>query len=155
MRILVLALNLQLIRLALRFGVRTLLDCDGPAFSAAIKARPFLVKPNEHELAQWWRKPLPSQAEFVRAAHALSGQTRAWVLVSRGSKRSLLVNWAEGFQFAATPTRVKPRNTVGAGDALLAAVARQIQQGKLPEQWLKVGLKVGSLATQRLAGRLP
>jgi fructose-1-phosphate kinase PfkB-like protein len=145
----------QLIRLALRFGVRTLLDCDGPAFAAAIKARPFLVKPNEHELTQWWRKPLRSEAELVRAAHALSEQTRAWVLVSRGSKRSLLINCAEGFQFAATPPRVKPRNTVGAGDALLAAVARQIQQGKLPEQWLKVGLKVGSVATQRLAGRLP
>jgi fructose-1-phosphate kinase PfkB-like protein len=145
----------QLIRLALRFGVRTLLDCDGPAFAEAIKARPFLVKPNEHELTRWWSKPLPSETELVRVAHALSEQTRGWVLVSRGSKRSLLINCAKGFQFAATPPRVKPRNTVGAGDALLAAVARQIQQGKWPEQWLKVGLKVGSLATQRLAGRLP
>jgi len=144
----------RLIRLAHRFGVRTLLDCDGPALAAAVKARPFLVKPNEHELAQWWRRPLRSEAEIVRAARALSEQTRGWVFVSRGAKRSLLVNCAEGFQFVATPPRVKPRNTVGAGDALLAAVARQIQRGEPPEKWLEFGLRIGSAATQLMAGQL-
>ncbi|TAK96517.1 MAG: 1-phosphofructokinase family hexose kinase [Verrucomicrobia bacterium] len=158
----------QLIRSAHGFGVRTLLDCDGPAFAAAIKARPFLVKPNEHELAQWWGAHAPSrvpadassagslrpEAEILRAARALSAQTRGWVLVSRGGKRGLLVNHAEGFHFTATPPRVKLRNTVGAGDALLAAVARQIQLGKPPEQWLKFGLRIGSKATRLAAGRL-
>ncbi len=145
----------QLIRRAHRFGVKTLLDCDGPAFAAAIKARPFLVKPNEHELAQWWRKPLRSEAELVRAARALSEQTRGWVLVSRGPRRSLLVNRTEGVQCFATPPRVKPRNTVGAGDALLAAVASQVQLGASPRDWLTFGTSVGSSATRCLAGGLP
>ncbi|MSU58759.1 MAG: hypothetical protein EXS35_11415 [Pedosphaera sp.] len=145
----------RLIRLAHRFGVRTLLDCDGPAFAAAIQARPFLVKPNEHELAQWWRQPLRSEAEILRAARALSEQTRGWVLVSRGAKRSLLVNRVEGFQSAAAPPRVKPRNTVGAGDALLAAVAKEIESGAPPLEWLRTGLVVGSAATQVSAGSLP
>lgn len=144
----------RLIRLAHRFGVRTLLDCDGPAFAAAIKARPFLVKPNEHELAQWWRQPLRSETEILRAARALSEQTCGWVLVSRGAKRGLLVNRAEGFHSAVLPPRVKPRNTVGAGDALLAAVARQIQIGAAPEEWLCRGVATGSAATQCLPGNL-
>jgi fructose-1-phosphate kinase PfkB-like protein len=145
----------QLIRLAHHFGVRTLLDCEGPALAAAIKARPFLVKPNEHELAQWWRKPLRSETELVRAARALSEQTRGWVLVSRGAKRGLLLNHADGFQSFATPPRVKPRNTVGAGDALLAAVALQVQLGASPKKWLTYGTSVGSAATRCLAGALP
>jgi fructose-1-phosphate kinase PfkB-like protein len=145
----------QLIRLARRFGVKTLLDCDGPGFAAAVKARPFLVKPNEHELAQWWRKPLRSEKELVRAAHALSKQTHGWVLVSRGAKRSLLVNHKERFEYFAKPPGVKPRNTVGAGDALLAAVAKQIQLGAPARDWLISGVSVGSVATQHLAGRLP
>jgi 1-phosphofructokinase family hexose kinase len=144
----------QLIRLAHRFGVRTLLDCDGPAFAAAVRARPFLVKPNEHELAGWWGKPLRTEAAILRAARALSRRTCGWVLVSRGAKRGLLVNHAEGFQFTTVPLRVKPRNTVGAGDALLAAVACQIQRGQPPEEWLRFGLRIGSAATQRPAGRL-
>ena len=138
----------MLVRFAHRFGMRTLLDCEGSAFSAAIKERPFLVKPNEHELAQWWRNPLRSEREVLRAARALSGKTRGWVLVSRGAKRSLLVNVAEKFEAFARPPSVKPRNTVGAGDALLAAVTRQIQLGAPPEQWLCVGVAIGSAATQ-------
>jgi len=145
----------QLIRLARRYGVNTLLDCDGPVLAVAIKARPFLVKPNEHELARWWGKPLRAEGDILRAARALSGETRGWVLVSRGGRRSLLVNVAAGYQVFGAPRRVKPRNTVGAGDALLAGVAWAIQSGGAPVQWLRQGLAVGTQATLRLAGTLP
>jgi fructose-1-phosphate kinase PfkB-like protein len=145
----------QLIRLAHRAGLKTLLDCDGPPFAAAISAHPFLVKPNDHELAQWWGKPLRNEADILRAAQALSLETQGWVLVSRGGNRSLLVNSGEGFQQFAAPRKVKPRNTVGAGDSLLAAVARQIQLGSPPAEWLRQGLTTGTQATQLPAGELP
>ncbi|HEX5218293.1 MAG TPA: 1-phosphofructokinase family hexose kinase [Verrucomicrobiae bacterium] len=144
-----------LIRLAHRFGVKTLLDCDGAPLSAALSARPLLVKPNEHELAQWWGKPLRSEADVLSAACALSRKTRGWVLVSRGGQRSLLVNEAENLHRFAMPRRVTPRNTVGAGDALLAAVARGIQLKCQPEEWLERGLETGTRATQLEPGRLP
>lgn len=144
-----------LIRLAQRFGVRTLLDCDGPPFAAAISAHPFLVKPNDHELAQWWGKSLRHEAAILRAAKALSLETQGWVLVSRGGNRSLLVNAGEGFQQFAAPRKVKPRNTVGAGDSMLAGVARQIQLGNAPAEWLRQGLTIGTQATQLPAGELP
>jgi fructose-1-phosphate kinase PfkB-like protein len=145
----------QLIRLAARSGVRTLLDCDGPALAAAVKARPFLVKPNEHELAQWWGKPLRTETGIVRAARSLSAEAGGWVLVSRGGERSLLVNQSSGFLAFAVPRRVKPRNTVGAGDALLAAVAQALQIGLEPEEWLRRGLETGTAATQLQPGELP
>jgi len=145
----------QLIRLAHRAGVRVLLDCDGAPFKAAVGSRPFLVKPNEHELAQWSGRRLSAESQIVTAARALSELTRGWVLVSRGGQRSLLVNVAENFQLLAAPPKKQPRNTVGAGDALLAAVARQIQLGAAPEVWLRQGLAVGTQATQLAAGELP
>lgn len=144
-----------LIHAAHRARVRTLLDCDGAPFVAGVKARPFLVKPNEHELAQWYGKPLRSDAGILQAARALSEETRGWVFVSRGGKRSLLLNLTEGFQAFASPRPVKPRNTVGAGDALLAAVAFQITQSASPETWLEAGLEAGTAATQLAAGQLP
>ena len=145
----------SLIRLAHRFGVRTLLDCDGAPLTAALAARPFLVKPNEHELAGWWGKPLRSEADILSAACALSRKTRSWILVSRGGQRSLLVNEPKDFHRFSSPRRVKPRNTVGAGDALLAAVARAIQLGRKSEEWLEQGLEIGTLATQLEPGQLP
>jgi 1-phosphofructokinase family hexose kinase len=137
----------QLIRLARQFDVRVLLDCDGDAFAAAVSARPFLVKPNEHELGQWWGSPLRSEAELLRAARSLSKETRGWVLVSRGGRRGGLINVAEKVQCFARPPRLKPRNTVGAGDALLAAVARQIGLGAAPAEWLRLGMATGTAAT--------
>ena len=145
----------RLIRLARHLGVKTLLDCDGPAFAAAVRARPFLVKPNEHELAQWWRKPLRAEAQIVRGARALSQQTRGWVLVSRGARRSLLLNRKLESQIFVAPPRVKPRNTVGAGDALLAAVARLIELGATPQEWLRQSVVVGTAATLCPPGCLP
>lgn len=145
----------QLIRLARRQGVRTLLDCDGPAFAAALTARPFLVKPNEHELAQWRGKPLRSEAAVRRAAVELSARTRGWVLVSRGRDAGLLVNASEAVVLREQPPRVTPRNRLGAGDALLAGAARQIETGRPPSAWLHAGLATGSAATQCVAGTLP
>jgi 1-phosphofructokinase family hexose kinase len=145
----------KLIRLAHRAGVKTLLDCDGTPFKVAVASRPFLVKPNEHELALWWEHGLHSEAEIVNAARALSEETHGWVLVSRGGQRSLLLNVAEDFQLFAAPKKVKPRNTVGAGDSLLAAVAWQIQLGRPPAEWLRQGLVIGTQATQLPAGALP
>jgi 1-phosphofructokinase family hexose kinase len=142
------------VRLAHMCGVNTLLDCDGPALAAAVKARPFLVKPNEHELAQWWGRAVKSESQAVQAARALSKQTQGWVLVSRGPQRALLLNHGERFECFVQPPKVKVRNTVGAGDALLAAVARQVQLKAFPESWLREGVNVGAEAARCVAGWL-
>ena len=145
----------QLVRLARSAGIKTLLDCDGDALAAAVKARPFLVKPNEHELAQWSGQPLRSESAILRAARDLSEATQGWVLVSRGARRSVLLHQHHAAVFFAQPPRVTPLNTVGAGDALLAAVAWQIGTGAPPENWLRWGVATGTAATQCPAGHLP
>ena len=144
----------QLIRLARAAKVSALLDCDGPALAAAIRAKPFLVKPNEHELAQWAAATRRS-AGLRPGAFAMSKLTGGWVLVSRGAKPALLVNATKNETLTAKPPRVKPRNTVGAGDSLLATVAQQLIQNAPPKAWLRAGLATGSAATQLEAGGLP
>jgi 1-phosphofructokinase family hexose kinase len=144
----------ELICLARRAGVKTILDCDGEALAAGLAAGPFLVKPNEHELAEWHGGRISSQAGLVRAARAMSGKTKGWVLVSRGRHGALLVNHQLKVELSARFGRVQAVNTVGAGDALVAAVVRQIELGKGPEDWLHWGVAVGTAATQRAAGEL-
>ena len=145
----------ELIRLADDAGVRTLLDCDGPRFIEGVKAQPFLVKPNWHELEQWAGSELRSVRDVRREAMRLSTITRGWVLVSLGEKGALLVNQSLGFAFRAQPPKAKASNTVGAGDALLAAVADQIHHDAPPEEWITWGVAAGSAATRGIAGALP
>jgi 1-phosphofructokinase family hexose kinase len=145
----------RLTQCAQEFGVKVLLDCDGPALSAAVKAKPFLVKPNEHELARWRKRTLKSAEAVWQAALALSQATEGWVLVSRGASGGILVNQRHGYGWACGAPRSKPLNTVGAGDAMLAAVARGIALSLPPADLLQFGVTVGSTATHYPAGRLP
>jgi 1-phosphofructokinase family hexose kinase len=145
----------DLIHFAHQTGVKTILDCDGEALAAAVKARPFLVKPNEHELARWQGTPIRSRAALVRAALALSGKTGGWVLVSLGRRGGMLVNQKLKRKLFARAPRVEALNTVGAGDAMVAAVTRQIELRASPETWLRMGVAVGTAATQCAAGKLP
>lgn len=145
----------QIIRGARRAGVPCLLDCDGPPFAAALPAHPFLVKPNEHELAQWIGHPLGSATAVMRAAKTLSAIMRGWVLVSRGPRGGLLVHAAQGIALTARAPQVRVVNTVGAGDALLAAVVGRLLSGAAPADCLRWGIGVGTAATMLPAGQLP
>jgi len=44
---------------------------------------------------------------------------------------------------------------VGAGDAMVAAVAREIGRGTPQQEWLRRGVAAGTAATQCAAGKLP
>lgn len=144
----------DLVRLAHRLGVRVVLDCDGPAFAAGVGAKPWLVKPNEFELAQWAGRKLRSEAAVRRAARELSVKTGGWVLLSRDARGGLLVNAADEFTCQAAVPQVQVRNTVGAGDALLAAATHAIAQGAEPGEWLRYGLATATAGVQCPAGEL-
>jgi 1-phosphofructokinase family hexose kinase len=143
------------VRLARLAGVKSFLDCDGPALAMGARARPFLVKPNRHELEQWFGRKLSKESAVTSAARALSTLTRGWVLVSLGGSGAQLVNTTEDIALEAAAPKCAPRNTVGAGDALLAAVIREAIAGTPPTEWLRQGIAAGTAATQCLAGRLP
>lgn len=145
----------RLTRLAHEAGVRTVLDCDGPRLAAAISAHPFLVKPNRHELGQWYGRALGSLSAATKAARELSSATRGWVLVSLGELGGVMIHAGHSVEIRASGEKVKAVNTVGAGDALLAAVVRQIQADATPAEWLRHGVGAGGAATLCPAGELP
>ena len=139
-----------MLNIARESGIRAFLDCDGPAFAAGIRAKPFLVKPNIHELAQWWGK----RFDLKRAVTRLSEITAGWVLVSRDAEGALLWNSCQDTGFSMYPPNVRVRNTVGAGDALIAAVAHQVQLGSEPEHWLRAGVATATAAVENKGGVL-
>ena len=145
----------RMVRLANAAGVRTLLDCDGPALPPGLRERPFLVKPNEFELELWCGRKLRTDAAVLRAAREMSEATGGWVLVSRAGAGGLLVNVRENFAAFARIPAVPVRNTVGAGDSLLAAAALQILAGAPPLEWLRWGVATATAAVQVRAGTLP
>jgi 1-phosphofructokinase family hexose kinase len=145
----------KILRAVRSTGVRTFVDCDGETLKRAVRERPFLVKPNRHELSQWIGRSLPSLKKVREAAFEMSRVTRSWVLVSLSEDGLMLVNAAERFAERLCADHMDVVNTLGAGDATLAAAAHAVVRGAAPREWLRAALIAGTAATQLQPGRIP
>ncbi|MDR1386672.1 MAG: 1-phosphofructokinase [Propionibacteriaceae bacterium] len=118
----------RLIRSIHAAGGLAYLDADGPALAAALAERPDLIKPNRHELAQL--AGLPDDLDCDRVVAVARAQVAAGLprlVVSLGDQGAIFVTadqvWRSG------PLAVPVRSTVGAGDAMVAALALAAERG--------------------------
>jgi 1-phosphofructokinase len=113
-------------------GARLCVDASGPMLRAALKARPWIVKPNLDELSELAGRRLSRVGEVRHAAELLT-EWCEHVLVSLGRNGALLVS-RQGVWRARESRRVSAVHTVGCGDALLAGFLSACARGKaLPE----------------------
>jgi len=134
-----------LIERARVWQVRAVLDCSGQALREALAARPFLVKPNRDELAEWAGAQLESEAEVLAAARRLLAAGPERVLVSLGAVGALLVS-SEGPDGAlrAVPPRVTPSNTVGSGDSAVAGLVMGLGREASAEELVRLAVACGT-----------
>lgn len=100
----------DLIAVAHRAGVRTVLDSSGEALRQGLYARPWMVKPNRAELA----------ALKIDSAQALQSEYNIPIVaLTHGSEGAVLV--AEGEVWCATPPPIEFASAVASGDSFLAA----------------------------------
>lgn len=99
-------------------GVRFVVDTSGPALTAALSARPALVKPNREELADSVGFAIDTLGDVVRAAEVLREKGAVTVLASLGADGAVLVD-GQGVRYGESPVD-RGRSAVGAGDAMLA-----------------------------------
>lgn len=123
-------------------GSRVVLDMQGPALAAAVRERPYLIKPNRWELEQLVGRALPRIEDVRREACALLDRGVGHVCVSLGAQGALLA-CRQGVWRGLAPA-VSVRSTVGAGDSMLAGLLAALARGQPPEQALRVGLACGS-----------
>lgn len=109
-------------------GIRVFLDADSTTLAEGVKAAPYLIKPNDLELMQLVGAELKTPAEFIRAARSVIRIGVRLVAVSMGARGALFVT--EKTAYLAQPLNVTVVSTVGAGDAMMAALAYGIDSGK-------------------------
>ncbi|MCG3419272.1 1-phosphofructokinase [Oceanobacillus jordanicus] len=99
-------------------NVPFVLDTSGPALKALIQEKPFLIKPNEHELGELFNVTIRSKQDAIIYAKKLVETGIQHVIVSLGSEGAILVS--EKQVLAATAPKGQAINTVGAGDSLVS-----------------------------------
>lgn len=102
------------------FGVKTVLDASGSLFSKALEGRPYLIKPNIHELESYFNKKLETRQAIIDAGKTLLDKGLEIVVVSLGDKGALLMT-SKSTLFS-QGLRVDVKSTVGAGDAMVAGL---------------------------------
>ena len=110
-------------------GILTVVDATRDLLCAVLPYKPFLIKPNNHELGEIFGKALTTDQEIVDCAKKLQERGARNVLVSMAGDGSLLLDEAGGAHKLGVP-KGKVLNSVGAGDSMVAGFLAG---------WLKTG----------------
>ena len=124
-------------------GILFVVDAGGEALTLALGQKPFLIKPNEDELAEIFTTQIKTADEALFYADKLWEMGAENVLVSLGEKGAVLRDF-EGKKYFASSKKITPKSTVGAGDSMVAGfLAGYILEGDF-EKALKLGTACGT-----------
>lgn len=132
----------DLIDIAQRKGVRAVLDASGEPLRAGVAARPWMVKPNIHELSMLLGSQPSKDSDIIEAARGLCGTGIEVVCVTRGSD-SVLCATADG-AWKGIPPAIRFASAVGSGDSFLAAFLRSVETGGKMADALRMGIGAGT-----------
>ena len=100
-------------------NIRSVVDATGDLLLNALQYRPFLVKPNNHELGGLFGTKLHTRQEVIPYARKLQDKGAQNVLVSMSGQGAVLLDAAGGIHSLPAPEG-KLINAVGAGDSMVA-----------------------------------
>ena len=125
-------------------GIRAVVDASRDLLMNVLPYKPFLIKPNNHELSEITGVRLTNDKEIAAAAHMMQDKGARNVLVSMAGDGALLLD-EHGTVYRIGCPRGKVVNSVGAGDSMVAGfVAGYQQSGGDYEAALRLGTACGS-----------
>lgn len=138
----------EMIEIAAIKEIPVLLDSSGEPLKVSLssKHKPFLIKPNQEEIAQLIGKPIHDLIELqeVLATNSLFEGVE-WVVISLGADGALVKHNTEFFRL--TIPKIDVVNPVGSGDSTVAGLASAIAVDADDVEVMKTGMTTGMLNT--------
>ena len=124
-------------------NVRIVVDAERELVVNVLENKPFLIKPNNHELADIFNVELGTEEAIIKYAGKLKEMGAVNVLVSMAGAGAILVD-EFGEVHSAKPPKGKLVNGVGAGDSMVAGfLYGYLKYGSYDEAF-KYGMAAGS-----------
>ena len=134
----------DILKITSRNGVKTIVDASGALLWNVLEYKPFLIKPNHHELEEIFNREIEKREEVIYYAKELQNRGAQNVLVSMGSEGAILVA-EDGRIYEETAPQGIVKNTVGAGDSMVAGfLTGYMQCNGDPVKALRMGVCTGS-----------
>ncbi|GFG42607.1 1-phosphofructokinase [Streptococcus canis] len=123
-------------------GAQAVCDFEGQTLLDALAFKPLLVKPNNHELEAIFGTTLTSLDDVETYARCLLEMGAQHVIISMAGDGALLVT-KEAAYFAKS-IKGEVKNSVGAGDSMVAGFTGEFVKSKDPIEALKWGVACGT-----------
>lgn len=123
--------------------VKTVVDAEGELLLSTLKHKPFLIKPNNHELGAIFNKTLESKEDIKKYALLLREEGARNVLVSMGADGAMLSAEDGRTIYLPTPKGIL-KNSTGAGDSTVAGFLTGYLKTENYEDALLWGVCAGS-----------
>lgn len=124
-------------------SIHVIVDATKKLLQNVLEYKPFLIKPNHYELEELFGRVLTTKEDIIMCAKDLQRQGARNVLVSMAKDGAVLVT-EENEVFVANAPKGKVKNSVGAGDSMVAGfIAGYLKNGNYRDA-LIYGLCTGS-----------
>lgn len=135
-------------------GVEVVVDATRDLLLNVLSQRPFLIKPNNHELGEIFEVDLQTRADVIPYAKKLQEQGARNVLVSMAGQGAVLVTEG-GHIYEADAPKGTLVNGVGAGDSMVAGFLAGYTKTHDYKEAFRMGVAAGSASafSQNLASR--
>ena len=124
-------------------GVNMVVDASGDLLVEALKAGPFLIKPNNYELSDIFGADIRTKEEAAQYSRKLQEKGARNVLCSMAGEGAVLVTEAGEVITSGVP-KGKVKNSVGAGDSMLAGFIAGFMESGDYKKALRLGISAGS-----------
>ena len=124
-------------------GILTVVDGEKDLLVNVLKYHPFSIKPNNHELGQIFGTEPATDSEIVGYEGSLQALGAVNVLVYMAGEGAILVS-GKGQVYQQAAPRGKVRNSVGAGDSMVAGFLAGYLEGGDWGYGLKLGTACGA-----------
>lgn len=132
----------ELIQLIEAQGAEFVIDTTGDDLMQALSHHPLLVKPNNHELAELYHTTFHSLEDIITHGQKLLAEGAKNVLISMAGDGALLITEAAIYQSNVLKRELK--NSVGAGDSMIAGFIGQYAKSQDSVEAFKWGVACGS-----------
>ena len=120
-------------------GAKLIVDASGELLRKAAKEKPFLVKPNAQELGELYDVKIDDAKNAIFYAKKLQDEGAKNVIVSLAEKGAIFVT-ENGEIYQGDAIKCECKNSVGAGDSLVAGVLMAILQKMYYVQLLAISV---------------
>lgn len=124
-------------------SIKFIVDTTGESLLKVLKYKPFLIKPNHHELGELFGVKLNNKNEVIEYAKKLKDMGAENVIISMAGDGAILIDSKGEISTSNVPKGIV-KNSVGAGDSMVAGFIAGYLKNSCVKEGFKLGVATGS-----------